>query len=44
MAAKPDLQKALLAMALLAGPVGAAEHDHAALGKVDFPVSCSSPA
>ncbi|HEY5754245.1 MAG TPA: hypothetical protein VIU34_00400 [Steroidobacter sp.] len=44
MAAKPDLRNTLLAIALLAGPVGAAEHDHASLGKVDFPVSCSAPA
>lgn len=44
MAAKPDLQKALLAMVLLAGPIGAAEHDHASLGTVDFPVSCSPAA
>lgn len=45
MAAKPNLQEALLfAMACLAGPVSAAEHDHDSLGQVDFPVSCSAPA
>jgi tetratricopeptide (TPR) repeat protein len=44
MAVRPDLRKTLLLVALLAGPVGATEHDHASLGTVDFPVSCSAPA
>ncbi len=44
MASRPDLHMRLLLMALLAGPVGAADHEHASLGKVDFPVSCSTAA
>lgn len=44
MASRPDLRIALLAMAWLAGMANAAEHDHASLGKVDFPVSCSAQA
>lgn len=44
MASWPDLRKALLLMALMASTASAAEHDHAALGKVEFPVSCSTAA
>lgn len=44
MPSTPDLRKALFLAVLLAGAAGAAEHEHASLGKVDFPVSCSAPA
>lgn len=44
MAGQPDLRKTLFMMALLTGMANGAEHDHASLGKVDFPVSCSAPA
>ncbi len=44
MTSKPDLRTALFLGMLLAGTAGAAEHDHASLGKVDFPVSCPAPA
>jgi tetratricopeptide (TPR) repeat protein len=44
MASRPHLRKALLLGVLLAGTASAAEHDHASLGKVDFPVTCSAPA
>ena len=44
MASRPDLRNALFMMVLLAGTASAAQHDHASLGKVDFPVSCSAPA
>jgi len=45
MAGKPDLRNASFVLALLlAGTASAAEHEHAALGTVDFPVSCSPAA
>lgn len=44
MASQPALQRALLLMAWFAATASAAEHDHASMGKVEFPVSCSAPA